>query len=566
MKRNTFIICLLAVCASAFSTSINAAPKAPKWAKTVRGAVFNVTAYDSEGNVLKQGNATVTSPTECIGAYELLIGASSVVAKDWTGTEYAVTEVIGADRMYDAVHMKLASAGKNKPAEIAATPAFKDDVLYLIPWSSEKKPEVRPVTVSAVMNTNESMRYYTISGNQGQGLTGSPLFNAEGKLVAIMQDVTEKDTCSFAIDAAYCQNLAVKSAIDMNADALRALSIPISLPDDADQALVYVYMLRGNIDQYSSELERLISKFPDNSDAYLYRGTLRMTGADSTLYEAGVADLDKAVTLADKKDEALFEYSSLIYTTLTAGISTGIDSWSLGKALEQVQEAISINDKPDYRKHEAALLYALKRYDESLACYRKINAGEGASAENWYYTSVALEKAGGSEDEIIACLDSAVNFYGDPLPLSVSPYILERATRKENAGRFRESVIDLGIYEELLGRSNMSVDFFVYREQLEIKAKMFEQAILDIERAALMTPDNAAVRLEQASLYLRVGMAEQASPILLELAKQFPDDPDCQRLAGVCMTRLGKTAEGKVYLQKAVSLGDTVAEQFLNGL
>ena len=130
-------------------------------------------------------------------------------------------------------------------------------------------------------------------------------------------------------------------------------------------------------------------------------------------------------------------------------------------------------------------------------------------------------------------------------------YIQERALLNEKAGNYRNAVVDLYRYEELLGSIYMSANFYYIREQLEIKAKMYELALKDIEHAITLEPNDIGYKLEQASLLVRVGEIEKALPLLQQLAEEEPNISDIHRLLGICYMRTNKTAAARKSLEKA---------------
>ena len=112
----------------------------------------------------------------------------------------------------------------------------------------------------------------------------------------------------------------------------------------------------------------------------------------------------------------------------------------------------------------------------------------------------------------------------------------------------------------------MNANFYYIREQLEIKAKMYEVALKDIDHAISLEPEDIGYRLEQSSLLVRVGEVEQALPLLQQLAEEYPEISDIHRLLGICYMRTDKKAAARKSLEKAKSLGDTLVYQLLQQL
>lgn len=557
--RYALSIAILILCSSFTSA------KGPKWTKKSRSAICQVIAYDEKGN--ETGRATgffTDSEGNGVTEYDLFSNAVKAVAIDSRNQSHDIHFVIGANRIYNIARFNITPDKYVTSLPLSDIPAVNGDKLYVMPYSEGNSSQPLPYTVAMSSGMADNFTYYTLDGILLKDIAGSPLLNEEGQVVAIVQNAVETDTCNYAADIRFATSLAISSAFTLNDDNYRGMRFPKSLPDNEEQALVYLYMNQGgDQSKYRELLDQFIGQYPGCCDGYLRKGSFLVSSRDSTLYREGVSCLDKAVSIADNKDYPLYEYAHIIYCNVTSPSLTKMFGWTLESALEKIDEAISIEDTPSYQELKGNILFSSKRYAEALACFDKLDGTSMATPETYYYKSVIKGKMEVDDDEIIATLDSAVNFYGRPYTTTVAPFILERATIKEGLQRYREAVIDLNEYEQIIGTTGLTAEFFYFREQVEVKAKMYEQALNDILRAAEMEPSDFGFSLECASLLIRVGKNDDAKNILEKLIAVNQDDTDCLRLLGICLMQSGEKEKAKTYLEKAKSLGDEMAARLL---
>lgn len=566
--KHTFVNVVLSTLLALVSMETLSA-KAPKWIKKNRNAVCQVIAYDAQGN--ETGSCTgffTGSDGDGVAVYDIFTNASKAVAIDRNGVRREILYITGANRIYDVVRFKVVPDKMLGGLAISAEPAYPGDLLYLLTFSDAKDSQPSEYTLRRSSEIANQFKYYTLSGKVIPDAAGAPLFNAEGLVVGVAQNTVETDTCNYALDSRFVDSLKITKALDLNSDNLRTITFPKSLPDNEEQALVYLYMNQtGDRDVYMGLIDRFIQQYPESPDGYLRKGTFLISSGDSTQYHYGKAAMETALAKSkENRDNTLFEYARLMYSTLVSTSSVNFEGWTLDAALEKANEALKVNEVPAYIQLQGNILYAMKRYGDALASYNRLNRTNLASPETYYYTSVIREKTGADSDEIIATLDSAVNFYGRPYTSAVSPYILERATIKDELGRYREAVMDLNEYEQIIGLANLTAEFHYFREQIEIKAKMYEQALNDIDRAVYLEPEDLGLALEKASLLLRVGLVDDALPLLRKLTAENPDNPDCNRLLGVCLMRSNDNASAATYLRKAKEQGDELSDQLLQQL
>ena len=191
-----------------------------------------------------------------------------------------------------------------------------------------------------------------------------------------------------------------------------------------------------------------------------------------------------------------------------------------------------------------------------------------ATPDNFYNAAIACEQLPDSYDRAIALMDSAV-VKASPagatpdagLDYQSASYVLERALMKARHEKYRPAVADFNLYEKLSGTS-INDRFYYLREQAEASARMFQQALDDIDLAISINP-LAIYYLEKASLNIRVNRVDEAQPLLEALIANYPNDVDCNRLLGYCYAVKGDTRRARPLLERAVSLGDATAATLL---
>lgn len=116
-------------------------------------------------------------------------------------------------------------------------------------------------------------------------------------------------------------------------------------------------------------------------------------------------------------------------------------------------------------------------------------------------------------------------------------------------------------YVELTG--GLSSDFYYNREQCEVKAKMWQQAIQDIAIAARLDPKEVLFPIEAANLLLRIGKYDVAKNIAKEAIKIDPKAAEAYLILGISQCELKEKTEGVGNIIKAKELGNKQADSFL---
>lgn len=550
---------------SCFVLSLAVNAKAPKLSKNAKGGICTIITYDDKGQKMEEGkgffiDANGTGITE----YKLLRDASKAETIDASGKLRDIKYITGANGLYEVIKFTVNPDKRFKYQTISSTETLRDDEVYIIPYYPKKKSKTINTLVLDVMNISDDRFYYTLKTVSDSNLVSLPVFDNNGTVIGIIQRGNSiNDTCLYVLDAKYAADIEI-GALSLNETVYKDIKMKKALPAKEEQALSYIYMKQSSPeDEYITLLNDFVTQFPNSADGYFNRGKYALLYRDSVTHTQAISDINKAIEIAEEKDLFHYDYANLIYGSLTQDINIGLDFWTLDKALEEVDKALIIKNMPIYLGLKGKILYAQRKYQESYDIYCILNKTNLASAETYMFTYAIKRELGGDISECIALLDTAINFNGKPYSQKVAPYILTRASVKEEAGKYREAVSDYIEYENLIGSYNMTSEFYFYREQLEIKAKMYEPALKDIEKARSLAPEDSSLTLEHASLYLRLGMNDEALPLLTQLVSTYPDNSDCRRLLGICYMRKEDKENACIHLNAAKQLGDTMAEDLI---
>ena len=550
----------------AFATvSLSAFAKVPKWYKSARNSVFEVIAYNESGEETARSRGFFIDKNGTgITDLEVLTGAYSAITVDAAGIRRPINVILGADDIYDAVRFQVTPDKKLCTVKLSSDMAEEGNTVTILPYSSQKLKELPSDTVTKSMGIDGGHHYYNIDIPFDSSLTGCPVFDDGGHVIGIVQDGQAADKITYVLDAGFTADLRIM-AMSLDTKAYTRLNIRKALPEDPDQALAYIFIKQNAMGtkEYGKLLEDFMLQFPDNADGMFNLGSYLIMETDSTQYARGIQLIEQSIQTSDEKDRMHCDYASLIYTSVTQGQKVN-DSWTLDKALEEIDTALAIDTVPVYYQLKGNIEYAMKRYNDAYRSYCKLNRTNMASADTYLYTYTICRQMDSNPALCISLLDSAIVMMGTPMPQRAGTLIIERAMLKQQAGLYRDAVNDYNAYENLIGTNSMNESFFYTRHQVEIQAKMYEQALADINMARQLAPQDSTLMLEHASLLLRINNAKAALPLLEELVITYPDSPDVQRLLGVSYLRLDNKEKAFRHIGIAADLGDSVAKQLLD--
>lgn len=535
--------------------------QAPKWVDKAKRAVFSVVTYDQNDKILNTGNGFfVTEDGVALSDYALFRGAQRAVVVSSEGVQMPVQAIMGANDMYDVVKFRVGISGKKISALTPATvaPAAGADV-YLLPYSTQKDRSYTAGKVKEADKIAEKYYYYTLDMQLKDKMVSCPVMTADGQVFGLAQKSSGQDTATicYAIDAnfAIAQNISALSYGDM---ALRDIGIKKALPDTEEQALVFLYMASSQLsaEKYMEVLEDFIAQYPNNADGYIRRASqqLFMSKDDASLDKVA-ADMDKALEMATKKDDAHFNRAKIIYNYMLGKPEKAYKDWSYDKALDELKKAMAIEELPIYIQMEGDILFAKQDYPAAFASYDKVNQTNLASPATFFSAAKTKELMQAPSEEVLALMDSCMVRFTQPYTEEAAPYLLERAQARMNANQARNAMLDYDAYYNAVN-GNVNDMFYYYREQAALKAKQYQRALDDMAKAIELNPDDLTYRAELAVVNIRVGRNEEALNVLKAALEKDPNYAEAYRLMGIAQIQMKKDKEACASFAKAKELGD----------
>lgn len=530
----------------------------PAWVKKASKAVFTVKTFTVDDQLKASAcGFFVGKQGEAVAPYEVFKGASRAVVIDADGKEWVVSEILGANETYDVAKFQVA-VKKSQPLTIATTPAEAQSTVWLLPYHEQKSPKqgtLRKAEQFAIYH-----QYYTLALQMPEQSVGCPLLNDEGLVIGLMQQpAKEGDSLSYAVSASYADSLSI-SGLSINDRALKAIGIKKALPSTIEQCVLMLYMGASSLDSasYVSLVNEVIDKYPKAPDGYQYRAPLHLSAHN---FDAAQRDMEQAISLSEKKDEAHFSFSRLILQKELYMKTYPYEPWSLDKAMDEAEKAYAVNAQPVYQQQQALILFAQKKYEEAAEKYLALTKTDLRSPELFYEASRCRELLNDTTAQL-AMLDSAVAMFSRPLLKEAAPYLLARAQVRLNLKQYRDAVFDMNDYESLM-RNQLNANFYYLRYQADMGGRLYQQALNDINRAIEIDEKEMFYRAEKASLLIRVGHFDEAAETARELIKLEPKQSDGYLFLGLALCLDNKKTEGLQQLQKALDMGDPQAAGFI---
>ena len=552
MKR--IITILFAVC-----VSFAASAQPDKWVKKASKAVFTLKTFNANDELIGSSNGFfISADGIAVSSYTPFRGASKAVVIDAMGKEYPVKSIIGANDTYDIAKFRV-DASKCQTLR-TATAVGENTQLWLLPYNAKNGYSCTAATVKSVQKVENDYDYYTLEGNGTENTIGCPYLNAAGDVVGIKQQSSSDDnTTQYAVGATFATGLKM-TGLSLNDAALKATNIKKELPDELDQAILTLYLASsmGDANSFVGLVDDFIEKFPQAPDGYSYKAQI-MAAKDN--YPEADKYMKLAIDNATDKAEAHYNYAKMMYQNLLYFHDSASHAWTYEQALEQAEKAVTLDPQLAYITQKAQLLFACKRYDESFTTFQDAIAKGSHNAECFYGAARCKEQLGDTT-AYIALLDSAVATFSQPYLKEAAPYIFARAQALAENGQYRLAVNDYNEYENLM-ISQINSEFYYIRSQVEVKGRLFQQALNDLDKAIDKDPSILLYRSEKSSLQIRVRLIDDAIDTASECIRLFPDSSDGYLFLGLAQCLKGDKALGVVNLLKAKDLGDTQADTLI---
>ena len=556
---------------SFFSLLFSLSIAQPKFLSKVQKGIFSINTYDKQGNLLRQGEGFyIGANGEAIASYSIFKNAYKATVIDANGNQSEVDCVLGADDTYSVVRFRVNTKG-NAVLTAATTPQPVGTKCYAVGYANKGTAPSDNASVSDTAMIQGKYIYYGLTKNLDSKLVGSPVFNESGNVIGMLHpSIGDK---SYVLDIRFCELLKMEAIPSRSASvALGNIFIPKGLPDTQEEALVYLYFKSKNTgnEEYMNMLNRFVASYPQNAEGYLRRSTplidlLRFDEADN--------DLQKYLSLVEDKAVGNNNVASIIYDKLRLQPEPAYDKWTWDVALQYIDKAISLNGaKPaddeqkanDYKYQilKAQILDGKQDFNSSLAIYEALHQAHSTVPSLYYAISVAREGRGDSLSAVIEPLDSAIAMFGTPTPYEAADYIIRRGQLYANAAKYREAVQDYNQYCYLLN-NKVSAVFYYERSQIEVNARMFQQALDDINRAIDMAPQVPLYHVEKAAIAIRVNLLDDCIQSCQNAIRLNPGIIDAYRILGYAQLQKGDKESARANLQKAVEMGDEGAKTIL---
>ena len=549
MKRIITILFAACVCCMA-----SAQPD--KWVKKASKAVFTLKTFNANDELIGSSNGFfITADGIAVSSYTPFRGASKAVIIDAMGKEYPVKSIIGANDTYDIAKFRVEAS---KCQTLRTAPAVGENTqLWLLPYNAKNGYSCTAATVKSVQKVQNDYDYYTLEGNGSENTVGCPYLNAAGDVVGIKQQSSSDDNATqYAVGATFATGLKM-TGLSLNDAALKATSIKKELPDELDQAILTLYLASsiGDANSFVGLVDDFIEKFPQAPDGYSYKAQI-MAAKDN--YPEADKYMKLAIENATDKAEAHYNYAKMMYQNLLYFHDSASHAWTYEQALEEAEQAVALDPQLAYVTQKAQLLFACKRYDDSYTTFQDAIA-KGAHNAECFYGAARCKEQLNDTTAYIALLDSAVATFSQPYLKEAAPYIYARGQALAENGQYRLAVNDFNEYENLM-ISQINSEFYYIRSQVEVKGRLFQQALNDLDKAIEKSPSVLLYRSEKASLQIRVKLIDEAIETASECIRLFPDSSDGYLFLGLAQCLKGDKALGVVNLLKAKDRGDAQAD------
>lgn len=557
MKRIfIFFVLQLSIIACQLSTggSLLAQPNPVKQAAK---SVFTLTTFRPDGSLLASSHGVfIGSQGEAISDLTPFLGAKRAVVVDANGKQMDVERILGANDMYDMCHFRV--NGKTTPAIAAASVAPTGSQAWLLPYTMGKNPlQAVQATVKNAETFMEKYGYYVFNITVPENAVNCPFVNEQGEVLGLLQLTSSGDNIH-AASALYASQLRA-TALEFNNSIFGRIGIPVALPDDQQQAQLALIMSGNDSVKAAAIIDDFIRKYPKLPDGYQKRAQMEV---DASLFDLAAKDMETVIKNTEKKDEAHYSYSQLIYQKELYRADEPYPAWSFDKALEQAQQAYSVNPLPVYQHLEAQIRFSKKEYQKAYEMFLQLTKTPLRSPELFYEAAHSQQMIQPNDTAFIALIDSAIMACDSVNRVNPSPYILARAQAYDQAGMYRKAVADYNIYAYIM-RPTLTAQFFYTRGQCETKAKLWQQALNDFSIAIELDKQQPVYYAEKANLLLRLRQLDDAIDIARQCTAIDETYPDGYLVLGLALMQKGEKAEGMQNLRKAKELGSEQAQPLI---
>lgn len=530
----------------------------PSAVKNAAKSVFELTTYSADGSVLSVSHGVFVGNTgEAISNLKPFIGAARATVTDAKGHKMNVERIMGINDLYDVAKFKV--NGKTTPLTMAQSAEISGSQAWLISYA-EKSPTITAATVKSVETFMDKYSYYIFSLTAPENTNACPFVNADGQVIGIMQPSTTSSDIH-ATDAKFIADLQT-SGLSVEDETMKEIGIPPLLPTDKSQALLALMMAAQANDsiKHMAIVSDFKSQYPSSVDGYTAQAQIYL---NANSFDKAAKEMETAIKKVENKDEAHYNYSKIIYDKEVYKNNIPYAPWSLDKAYDEINKAYALNPQPSYQHQQALITYAKGEYQKAYDMFMGLTKTSIRNPELFYSASQCKQMLKAPAKEVIALLDSAINTTDTLRIREAAPYFLARAEAYITTDSFRQAVFDYTRYE-ILVNGNVNANFYYIREQAEVKAKLYQQALIDITTAIMLSPKEPTYYAEKASLELRVNMIDDALKTATKCVELAPEYADGYIILGLAQINKGNKTEGLKNLEKAKQLGHIQAQEMID--
>ena len=550
MKLRTLILTIALVLG--ISTNISAQPGVVKKAAD---AAFTLTTFKADGSILATSNGVcISTDGIAISPWKPFIGADKAVIIDAKGQKHEVECLLGANEIYDIVKFQV--NGKTIAAPLTTTVSANDEV-WITPMP--KSGNAEKADVVNVEKFMDKYNYAILKSTATDKLNGAPVFNTKGQVIGLFNISGDSQSST---DVNYANDFTV-NGLSQNDITLRQSGICIGLPNKIEEAVVALMLSSekpSNI--HEAVVNDFIAKFPQSNDGYYALANIQIAKGE-------IANADKtmqtAVGKVTAKDEAHYNYARLIYRGTLAQDSeekTKSVGWTLDKALDEIQKAQSTKANDAYRHLQAQIIFAKGDYAKAYTEFEALTKTKFNNPELYLEMAQSRQHLGATDQEILDLLNKSIELCDTPYVSTSAPYFYTRGQQLEKMGEYRKAVQDYYTYE-FFNQGRLGAAFYYMREQCEVKARMWQQALQDILIASRLDPKEALYPTEAGSLLLRLNKIDAAISAAQQAIQLDASLPDAYLILGIAQCESKQKEEGLKNIQKAKELGNTQADTFL---
>ena len=528
----------------------------PKWAGKAAKSVFTLKTFKQDGSLLASGNGFfIGNEGEAVSNFSPFVGASRAVIIDASGKEMKVECITGANDLYDVARFRVSAKVSGLPV---ATTTTTGSTAWVLPYSANKSARSQQGTIEKIDKAGD-YDYYTLAMQMPENTVGCPLLNENGEAIGIMQLSVGDSNKSYAIAVQFALGLKI-TGLSFNEQVYKSTSVKKDLPNELEQAIVALYVSGPQMtkESYREMIDDFIRKFPTAADGYTYRAQEEV---NDNLFDDADRDMQQAVKMASKKDEAHFSFAKLIFQKEIFKNDRTYSGWTLDKAIAEADEAYRINPLSSYLELKGRILFAQKKYAEAYDVYQRLTTSDLNASEMFFNASRCKEMLGDHTAQL-ALLDSTINRTSRPFTRETAAYLFIRAQAYEGQEKYRQAISDYNEYEQVM-RSSLNGQFYYIRSQAEVKARLFQQALNDLSKAIELEPRNTLFLAEKASLEVRVNLSDAAIETAQKLIVIDSQLSDGYLFLGIAQCQKGQKTEGLRNLQKAKELGNPQADKLI---